>query len=356
MHSISEPLPYIPLSQNEKSEFDRIMTIGNNTLLRWYKKVKTKLNLGKSRSLSRCRFRKEIFQQEISKYGTVHIYGLTIPKKDVDKIYAVRNIEWQVICGYSRMVEKIASKWHSRQYDSALGINDFYAEGIAMLFKCCYFYRGNDRKQGNATFHTYAHCSVQRKLMTMLSRNQPLSPYSYEAVLLYEKFESTKKNLNRPSNFEEVIESMGINPVQRKILENVLVNVIHQSSISPSECENGDYTQFSMNFCGLDGNSTWTTTGHRGSLRSLLKDKENDNRLFEYLRQSDFVDSMNLSLIENKVLVAFLKDGQNGWKSKVANENINPTTGKPYTRMNITLTWRKVKNKILEAYRKKEAA
>ena len=91
---------------------------------------------------------------------------------------------------------------------------------------------------------------------------------------------------------------------------------------------------------------------HHGRNNISLEDDE----LHLDLDQREAVERARarMSEFENAVLDAYLNDGTWGWQSRVAEQNINPVTGKSYSRAAPAVMWPRIVRMILEEYQGEE--
>jgi hypothetical protein len=342
-----DTIPDRPATKKKMREYEGTMISGNVVLKKWHKKAKIKLG----RQYSRAKFRRDVLNRNRHANGRICISGFLLPKCDVDKIYAVKGVEWDVICAFSRLVNQLADRWSHRSVDLTVSYSDLYDEASLALFHAVYYYTGRTKKRRRVSFCTYCYHSINNRLITVCSRTRSTSPLSHDAVDLFDQYQTAKRNMNRPANFDEIVECMGIEPDQRTTLEAMLISVFHQGILENRETtsESDDFSNLGINFAGMDGSVSWRVTGHVGRYGTTFQSKEPD---FDLKRAIATVD---LSGLERAVLNEFLINPRSGWKSRVA-ENINPSTGKAYSRMAITYAWQRVKQKILDAYSNVEAA
>jgi hypothetical protein len=340
-----DTIPNCPVTKKKMREHEETMVAGNVVLKRLHGRIKERAG---GKKYSRAKFRRDVFNIQRQEDGRIKVFGLLVPKCDLDKIHAVKNIEWDVICAFSRLVHQLAERWSRRSSDLTVSYADLYDEASFSLFHAVYYYTGFTKKNKRVSFCTYCYHAINNRLITVCSRTRSTSPLSHDAVELFDQYQVAKRGMNRPANFDEIVECMGIGPDQRNTLEAMLISVFHQGVmetriVSRTGESGNDFSKLGLKFAGMDGSVAWRVTGHSGRYGTTFQTTEPD---FDLKRA---VTDVNLSELEQAVLIEFLTNPKSGWMSRVA-ENINPKTGKPYSRMAITLAWRRAKQKILDAY------
>jgi len=345
-------LPYRNLSDKTKQTYQKIMRTGNVPLRKWYDKVKSKLHRP-----GRAKFRAELLERANGKAKAIRLHGISIPKTDIQKMLDVKGIEGDVLTGYSRMALKITKKWDRSRRDNTISIADLYSEAIIGLMHAICYYTREDIQ-----FSTVAYWIMQRRLRAKCNRTTPLSELPNMAVDIRQNYDETRKRINGPARFDEVVEQMRIidknesRPLTKgeiQILKGALVGVFSQTSLRGSRASTGehderlsDYTSLgSMEFSGLSGSRDWRVVAMRGksSLHPVFaRHEEVPFNLAECMNGVDF------SLFEQQVIDRFLKDGSSGWMTRLAAATINPETGKPYTKMSVSYAWKRIIRKLQE--------
>jgi hypothetical protein len=218
----------------------------------------------------------------------------------------VKDIEWEILCGYSAAIKKVCNK--HRPSDASMSQDDIYSEAIKSAITSIYHFTKEDVK-----FITFLiHC-VNRHLTYKIGSLSRLSKRAYDLILNYEKI---KNELNGSCNFEYVVEQMDLSDKEINILKNVLSKTYSFSDLDINESNilsktNVDYDQFQI---------------------------------------KEIISKLELNSLERAVLSGFLFSKSNGKTSlgigAFAKNIINPVTGKPYSRQALTLIWKKIKNKI----------
>jgi len=324
-------IPAVLLDSSRKLVLEQIMTVGNEALHKAHAVARKTLD---NVRYPRSSFRKDLFaKMDANKGNAIKLHGAKLSVNDVTSIQCVREIEWDVLCGYSRLIEHHANKFSRNR--NGLEFSDLYQDGTIALQAAVYGYKHANRGSGTVIkFITYAHHVIYRKMVAATLKCTPLSPSSDKARKLLRGFKCAKKDLNGPATFDEVVMQMGLSQDQIGSLQAMLRKVVSASMVTNTEESKSDY-----------------------SVLSVESQNEVPEKLDEIQKQAIF--NAGLNAWEQTVLKAFLAaaPGEHGWKTEVASKTINPVTGKKYSRMAPLLAMRRIKEKIINAYTElKEAA
>ncbi len=179
-------------------------------------------------------------------------------------------------------------------------------------------------------FLTFATYSVKNRLKSALLNDNQISGYSdYRHLIM--KYEETKVSLNRPANFDEVVDAMGLNEEHTRILMTIQTRQYNITDVA-NPAVSADHLSmdsgFSYDYCELG---------------SVVADVDADNE--SELR--DVIERANLTPFEQAVLDAAQYDGKNGWQTRVAASHINPVTNKPYTRAAVLNILERARQKVM---------
>ena len=294
------PLPSYPteIEDNRWSQLSLIMTTGN-TLLK--KRASTLLGNRKERE-----FRKRLFQGEFKDQ---------IPQEELESILAVKDIQDEVFCGYTRLAIKRANKWcHSESH-----IEDYTQEASMALIEAIYGYTNCEVK-----FITYAWITIDNRMKTYIAKTKSLIALSKSHRTLVSDYNKTKEEANGHMTFDEAVIRMDLAPVDIKLLGEALVKVHVESDVI--EWNDGESHQ-PMN-C-LD---------NRGQNVPV----EQSCAVVEVM---DAIENAGLTVIERSALEASMHSSY-GWKKKFAEQHINPKTGKSYSRAAVKIILERAHQKL----------
>ena len=304
--SDSLPIPYRPLTSERKTHLENTLRESNALLKSYHEKV--------NEEISRVDFFKKIYSERILDCVTVN--GVNIPKDDLNKILEIKNIEWEILCGFSKLIAKLSNKWSNRDIDLSLSFDDLFSEAVkASLFAMIHF------TESNISFCTFLHHCVNRQLSKICNKTNGLSHLSAGAVELKKKY--LKLCAEEGSNFDSVVKKLNLNEKDVRILRHILSKVKNQSVLEENENE--------LEQLAVDNS----------------EEVHSDSNILQLVKEIEFSD------LEKSVLDGFMNSssGKLGLNS-ISRNLINPRTNKPYSRMAFTLAWKRIKEKISKAYGK----
>jgi len=332
-------LPYREVSNRVKEVYEEVMRTGNLALLRWYEKSE---KFRPRKKYGRMRFFYDILHDVGGEVNRVKMFGVTIPKTDIKKMLDVHNIEANVIEAYSQLARNICFKWAASAVDRSVSLGDLYNEASEALRKSIYYYTRSDVR-----FCTYVYWSIKRRMINCCNCPNPLSNLPQQAIDLRRRYRKAKIELNRPVTFLEVVDFLGLNQSEVRILQASLVLVFNQDTVGNHQHSYDEESDFSTVcgsvFNGTNGSRCWQVAGRRGFHPVFAP---TDNLLLADLET--YLEKVDLSDIERKVLDGFLKDASNGWQTRLARTLNNPNTDQPYTRMSVSLAWDRIIRKLKE--------
>lgn len=306
-------IPYEKISEDRKKVLDDLMRNGNIVLKKYHNILKNNLSIPK---YNRIKFLNLILNEcQRSEPKDLCISGVFIPKEDVAKILSVKEIEWEVLCGYSRAIWKISSR--HKPIDSSISQEDLLSEATHSAMVSIYHFT-----KENIKFITFLQHCVNRHLTYRVGSFSKLSKRAFDLVTKYKRF---KNKTNGPCNFQNVVEQMDLSDKEIKILKNALSKTNNYSDLNIED----------LNFV-VD-------------VRENNQDGSEDKN-----RINDIIAKLDLSVLEKSVLDGFLYSNKNSKTSMglgtFAKNIINPSTGKPYSRQSLSLAWNRVKDKISNLY------
>jgi len=294
-------IPSISLSKEELEQNCRIMRKGN-TILRKFSEIT---------GLSLKAFRIRLFKvgpdvkENWPELTLAQLEELQFGWKAIQHIKA---IEWDMIQCFSRLVHQLASRfckgYQLRTSGSIISIADCVQEATLALIDAIFTYDNEKIK-----FITYAFTCIRNKLTQMVAKNAPLSPLTGEVPDLMRRYEIQKASYNRHVTDDEVFADLKLDEREIKILTKAKAKV-------------------------------WTSREWRDTdeSRSFSNDYTEARHGIEHEKPfpADFeieevIGRAGLDEIEKKIIATAIRPYA-GWQTDLAANNINPNTGKPYTR------------------------
>lgn len=341
-------LPYIPASPETKQKHEDTMRAANVPLHAYHEQVRLK-----GHKVTRRQFCNMIVESAKGQPKSVVVHDVAISQEAVEKILALRTIEYEILCAYSKLFAKEANRWCDNSFVS-VSFDDLYDECIFAALNSIVGFRKEEIK-----FCTYLTSAVNRRLSRVVMAANPLSVPSPDGVELVNRFYEKRQSLNRSASFDEICSLLEFTNEQVALLRTMMVTVINHTALEVNDrsSENddrigNDYAALGNVHCGLDGKTAWNRVGV-GNSASYRERTTLDPDMVAA------IESANLSELERAVLEgftanAFASDHRSQGLGDIAKNLVNPQTGKPYSRMALTFALRRAKEKILVAYGQRE--
>jgi DNA-directed RNA polymerase specialized sigma subunit len=220
---------------------------------------------------------------------------------DLPVMLAVKEVEFPICQHFGKMITKEAKRVGRREHQTYLEHDDFEMEAYQAVVDAVWGYSNSGTQ-----FVTYVVWAIRNRFNTVIVNASPMSGVS-SSTKLKEKFDAAKSALNRPSTWDEIVEEMGLTKKQRELLYAIQHRQYNLSDVPEySSLDSNDYTALGKPLADMT--------------------QSDENNFIELVKKA------NLSPFEMAVVKAGAESTAPGWKAKVALENINPTTQKPYTR------------------------
>ena len=257
----------------------------------------------------------------------------------IHKCLGNRSVLQAIIEGYSNIVPKVINGLFPSLKGIA-GYDDALQEGYISLIDAVYNYNKDVK------FITYCYKvvrnHVQKYFRIELTDNKLLAnKRNYD---LYRRYRTKCSEVNRHVNFEEVAALMQLSEKERNRLSKIL-NFAVLNEFGDNEEKNhdprrnsGDYTVMrSSDRLGSEYN--WEMANNETREWSPFELDEMKRKLKKAIAQANF-SPFEMDLLQTA------KDPYRGWQSDVCKRNINPKTGKPYSRMAASVILPKIFEKL----------
>lgn len=315
------------LSDKLKKEYAEIMAIGNrkleevSNLFPEFKTVK--------------KFRMLLFKANPCSLSVFKDANIPLNKSQAKAlteafplIQKVRDIEMNLLAGYTKAVYKLANKT-KKLYN--IPLEDCIQVGYIGLLDAIYAYT----KPEEASFFVFAYHSISNRLSNMQLNNNPLSSLSPETFRLMSKFDKIRTAAlatgKRLTNEEILAQMPPLKPRQQDRLLCALnaFQTIQGSSLCDNQDENGegrgfDYSAFARNI-----------------------DFKKKGSELEYIMLA--YKETPLTTLEREIVETFLCP-YHGWQTDLAKKSINPNTNKPYSNRGIAYLLECALAKIKQTY------
>ena len=306
-------IPYRPIEDKTKRDLEKTIRESNSLLERHHEKMKSAQGIS--------RHNRTFFLAEIKKSYVpgrdLEISGIIIPAEDASAILKTKELEWDMLCGYSRLIERLALRWSEYLSDGSLSREDIKSEAVGAAIDALAHYTKEVR------FSTYLHHCVNRHLSKVFNKTNGMSDLSDEAIKLKRKYK--KLICNEGATFDSVVEKMGISMKEVGILRASLCVARNITSLA----------------------------GRQADTRSRRNDERSSSAITPTVKPDtmsldpSILEKVELSSFERAVLDGFLVSGG---KTSASKNLINPETQKPYSRMACSYAWKRVREKIEKVY------
>lgn len=324
-------LEYKQIPDSEIKSVQRIIAIGGTALREAHAPHKHKWP-------SRADFRGHLFG--LIDAGNRRAALRLIRAENLNMVLDVRDIETKVLEGFFGEVVSQAKSWGQ---DDSEKVNDLIQEGTLALLDAIYYYT-----RPNIKFHTYASHAITNCMISVCTTDGLIrKPDNGANRSMLEAYYTTMTSTDHTATFEEVTAAMTISeddgntsrPLKKSeiaLLRDLLIMVNDEASERETSRSSGmkvrnDYTAFSKR----------TPVAASGKRRAYYRGEDNDSEgdytELEHRTLSVLIERADeLDVWDQKVLKAWIDDGQDGWQTRVAAATINKMTGRPYSRMSAT--------------------
>ena len=292
-------IEHLQLDPAEMGRNEEIMREGNLALKANFDLVKATVG-GR---YSRRAFRQELFDA-MKKTGPLVVRGVVI--HSIEKIQAVKDIETVMVKTFTKLVYARAKYYSHKDHGTYLEKDDFLSYGFVGLLEAIYHYTKEVVTRTGKTkivkFVTYAHWCICRHIRNAIIRKKYNFPWTMQMRRLYERYETARQQANGPSNFQELVDSLGFTVEEQNMLLVSMTSFQSERTISRPGVGSDDNFDDSK---GFDYTALAASNAHFHKPESL----ETDER--------EFLNKLWVSYLEAEIVEAFTS-GHYGWKEEVA--------------------------------------
>jgi DNA-directed RNA polymerase specialized sigma subunit len=227
-----------------------------------------------------------------------------------------RTAEEALLESYAALAKFYAKRWTIEENPSGLSFADYLQEAYMTILEAIWQWDKPER----ADLTTFVWYSIRNRFSAVTNRGNLLCPYTNEDLKLVVQFEKGLATINGPSTFEETIKKLNMTEEEGKYLLSIMTKVYSENQFSRGDKEN----ESSPHSIGND-----YTMCRKG-----IDNEKSVDTLAEQERVDRIIAQANLTPLEKKVFEQAMEPFY-GWQTEFAKENINPESGKPYTRARI---------------------
>lgn len=294
-------VPIKDTTPERKIELEAILRKSNRILKRHHEAAKSNGFAGSRRA----------FFAEVLRSGGV-LAKIVIPESDMREIRRVKEVELEVLHTYSRLMNKTSRAWKRGGFDNSISAEDVDSMAFEAFLKaiCCF-------TQEKTRFSTYLFRCVSRSISE-------------------EKTEATN-HMSIPRRIIKLKRKLGRSMAETA--ESSLDSAISEMNLTEKTSR--------MLFASMFEVRSSSSVGLKDSELVLVEDdyKEPPPKI-------PSPETLGLSGLETTVFEEFMKKGENMNLSEISRSTMNPKTGKPYSKMALSLAWKRTKDKISSLYGK----
>ena len=319
-------ISHVDLSKKEKIQIMNVISNSNLILKKYHNKInqeKNKINRGNffSKIIKKFKKLKEIESKENIKFSGLRLFGVEIPRRDLEQIEKTKSFEWKILQGNLKMIRKLSRKWSGVQFkDCCLDFENIQSESFSALLNSIPYYTDTSKE-----LSTFFYNCINRHLHRFCNKTNGLSNISDDLIKLKKIYDDLSKN--EGSNFDSIVKELKLSDKEVSNLCCVFKSVKNISSI----VSDGEKVCFDAKD------------------QTYIPDFESNEKIMKAISKIEFSD------LEKAVLKGVLQSPSNSGNlglNSFSKSLINPNTQKPYSRMAFSLAWKKIKMKIKKEYKK----
>lgn len=316
-------IPYVRLTPKQLEKCLGLMLQGNRLLKKWSE-------FYGSRKLRE--FRNKLFQGDKNPGNCIPKNRLKEFHRELPLILAIhetpypdlghQTVEWSMLCNYSALARKHAHRASNTEVGGNT-FDDYLQEAYLCILDAIYSFTRDD-----IAFSTFAWAVLKNRMIQVINKANLLCPLTNTDLELVARYEQAKTTFNERVSFEQVVQAMNLSDEEIRVLNTAMTRVYCEHQLGDQQNESGDEE--------VSGND-YT------SLRSVQTD--DNNGLIVQMSLADCIERAGLTAFERIVLETSLHPYY-GWQTDVAKKNVNPNTGKPYSRMWVTYALKNAHKKL----------
>ncbi len=225
-----------------------------------------------------------------------------------------RNVEESVMQNFVLLISKLAHRVHKSNENSGLTLDDFMQEGLIHLIDSIYNWTPWEQDK-DTELSTFVQTSIFRHFNRIMNKNRMTGALKNSDLRLLRKI----KKLENDHTFDEIVTILGMTEKQVNRINRI------KKVVSMNSRDENKVIDFEDKSC------------------RTYQDNE-DKEHFE-----NFIGSCNLTQVEEEIIRLSVTSNR-GWQTEYANTHINPTTGKPYSKMRVSQILQEARAKLQANY------
>jgi hypothetical protein len=343
-----QEVPYVKLSAMQKRKALEIVGKGNTLLKKWSAFFPSK----KYRV-----FRNAVMEgsknPKFNGQAAIPADKLCEFHKDLPEMTAIRHkklaeldnrsAEQALLEGFSALAKRHAKKWSLEGDPVGLTKQDFLQEAYMQVIEAIYAWLPD----AGGDISTYIWWSLKNRMSNVANQQGNMfCPLTNADLELMSRFDKKKRGMDYNATFDQIVNELGLSSEEGKHLNGILTRVFTENHMfSEQRADEHADSDYTMHRAGID-----SETGTEQLIAS------------QYVK--DVIGKADLTKIERE-LIEMAMESNHGWQTEFSKKYAdaewfqNPKTGKPFTRMGVTLMLRSAREKlsrVIDRQKRQEAA
>ena len=334
-----QEIKYVPLSKEQKRFCKQALLRCNLLLKKWETFYPER---------ERHVFRRKVMGGEKNPGGNIPFEKLAELEGDLLTIRSVRktyhpilenrSVEESILAGFAALARSHAKKW-SKNDPNGITLADYLQEAYAIILSAMYSFTRDD-----IDLSTFIWMVLHNRMINVTNQQGFLRLKNTDLALVV-KYEKTKRDAGVPVTFDDIVNMMQLSQEEVHHLGTLLSRVYTENQIALN-VNADDYGNDEASGGGGDYTACRKgVTKHDETAASVAR-----------LTVEDAIEHAGLTDFEKVVIRASLEDDSHGWQIRLAKKSVNPNTGKPYSRMWVTMVRDSAMKKLRQYLESSKAA
>ena len=250
-----------------------------------------------------------------------------------------RSVEESVLSGFSALARSHAKRWSNDGSPNGITFVDYLQEAYAIVLGSMYAFTRDD-----VDLSTFIWWCLHNRMINVTNQ-QGFIRLKNDDLALVVKYEKTKRDAGVPVTYDDVVKLMELSEDDSRHLSTLLSRVYTENQIALN-VNADDYSDDEASGGG----------GDYTACRAGVTDHDETGPSDARMTVEDAIENAGLNDFEKIVVRASLEDDSHGWQIRLAEKSVNPNTGKPYSRMWVTMAKDSAMKKLREYLAGEKAA
>lgn len=259
-------------------------------------------------------------------------------RKTYHPILENRSVEESILAGFAALARTHAKKW-SKSDPNGVTFFDYLQEAYAIILGAMYSFTRDD-----IDLSTFIWMVLHNRMINVTNQQGFLRLKNTDLALVV-KYEKAKRDAGVPVTFDDVVKLMELSQDDAHHLSTLLSRVYTENQIA-----------LNVNADDYGDDHEASGGGDYTAYRKGVTKHDETSAPIARLTVEGAIENAGLTDFEKIVVRASLEDDSLGWQIRLAKNSINPNTGKPYSRMWVTMARDSAMNKLRDYLKSAEAA